>query len=110
MTEALPLGTALFFSFLIAIVIFLERLFPFALFSRREPPALIRFIEQYIPSMVIAILIMYCLKDISFSCMPYGLPYFIACASTVLLHLLIKNSMISIFGGTAIFMLLSYLM
>ncbi len=93
-----------------ALVIFLERLFPFALFSRREPPPLIRFIEKYIPSMVIAMLIVYSLKDLSFAAAPYGAPYFLAVAVCVVLHLLLKNPMVSIFGSTIAFMVLSHLM
>src|SRR5574344_48395 len=84
-----------------AAVIFSTRLFPFALFSKKDPPAIIRFIEKYIPSMIMAILVVYCLKDITFTTSPYGLPYYIALAVTVVLHLLFKNHMIGIFGGKA---------
>ena len=93
-----------------AVVIFCTRLFPFALFSRKDPPAIIRFIEKYIPSMIMAILVVYCFKDIQFGTSPYGMPYYIALAVTIALHLLFKNPMISIFGGTALFMVLSHLM
>jgi len=90
-----------------AVVIFATRLFPFALFSRRNPPSVIKFIEKYIPSMIMAILVVYCLKDIQFTASPYGFPYYIAIAVTVILHLLFKNPMISIFGGTILFMALN---
>ena len=93
-----------------AAVIFSTRLFPFALFNKKDPPAIIRFIEKYIPSMIMAMLVVYCLKDIQFSISPYGLPYYISLTVTVALHLLFKNSMVSIFGGTALFMVLSHLM
>ncbi len=110
MNEPLTLSMALAATALAAVIIFSERLFPFALFSRKEPPALIRFIEKYIPSMIIAILIVYSLKDISLTQMPFGLPYFISIAAVVLLHRLFKNPMISIFGSTAIFIILSRIM
>ncbi len=106
MREPLTLKAALVASLCIAVVIFSERLFPFALFSKKDPPPLLRFIERYIPSMVIAILIVYSLKDISFAAFPYGLPYFVAVACCVVLHLTLKNSMVSIFGSTAVFMIL----
>lgn len=89
-----------------ALVIFALRAFPFVLFSRRNPPHVLRFIEKYIPPMVMAILLVYCLKDIQFTQTPYGAPYFIALAATIALHIWKKNSMISIFGGTALFMIL----
>ena len=38
---------------------------------------------------------------------PWGAPQFIAIAATVGLHLWRRNSMVSIFGGTVLFMLLS---
>lgn len=93
-------------SIISGVIIFSTRAFPFVLFSKREPPAFIRFIEKYIPPMVMAILLVYCFKDIRFSACPYGLPYFIALAATVVLHLWKNNSMVSIFGGTILFMIL----
>jgi branched-subunit amino acid transport protein AzlD len=109
-TVQLTLVQALLGTLVGAAVIFSTRLFPFALFSKKDPPAIIRFIEKYIPSMIMAILVVYCLKDISFTTAPYGMPYYIALAVTIALHLLFKNPMISIFGGTALFMVLSHLM
>ena len=100
---------------LIAIVasglcIFLLRAFPFLLFSRREPPAFIRFIEKYIPSMVIACLLVYCLKDVQVTSAPFGIPAAVALVCTVALHLWKGNAMISIFGSTAVYMILDYFM
>lgn len=109
-TVQLTLLQALLGTLVGAMVIFATRLFPFALFSKKDPPAVIRFIEKYIPSMIMAILVVYCLKDIQFSASPYGMPYYLALAATVVLHLLFKNPMISIFGGTALFMVLSHLL
>ncbi len=107
---ALSLPMALLATALSALVIFSERLFPFALFNRREPPAIIRFIEKYIPSMIIAILVIYSLKDMNITSAPFGAPYLIGIAATIVLHLLFKNSMVSIFGSTLLFMFLSRVM
>ena len=101
---------AIFATFCISLVLFSERLFPFALFSKKDPPPLLSFIEKYIPSMVIAILIIYCLKDVNFTAAPYGAPYLIGIVAAVVLHLTVKNSMISIFGSTILFMILSRVM
>ncbi len=106
----LTLGQAIAASFAIALVIFSERLFPFALFSKKDPPALISFIERYIPSMIMAILVIYGFKDVAFSVAPYGIPYILGIAAAVVLHLWLKNPMISIFGSTIIYMILSHLM
>lgn len=109
-TAQLTLMQAIIGTLVSAAVIFSTRLFPFALFSKKDPPKIIRFIEKYIPSMIMAILVVYCLKDIQFTQAPYGLSYYISIAVTVILHLLFKNSMVSIFGGTAVFMLLGHLL
>ncbi len=101
-----PLSIFFLATILSGIIIFLERLFPFALFSKKDPPPIIRFIEKYIPSLIIAILIVYTLKDVQFSTYPYGAPYFIAMLIAVFLHLFVKNSMVSVFGSTIVYMIL----
>ena len=102
----MTLSTAILATIISAIVIFSTRLFPFALFSNKEPPAVLRFIEKYIPPMIMAILLIYCFNGVSFVTKPYGIPHLLALAVTVITYLWKNNSMISIFGGTIIFMLL----
>ena len=48
----------------------------------------------------------YCLKDVDLLSGTHGLPEFIAIAATVLLHLWKRNMMISMAGGTAVYMFL----
>ena len=91
---------------LMGLVILGTRAFPFLLFSRRDPPAFIRFVERFIPPMVMAVLVVYCLKDIRWSVWPSGIRELAAIALVVILHLWKKNAMLSIFGGTAFFMIL----
>lgn len=92
-----------------SLVIFLTRLLPFLLFSKKNPPRIIKFIEKYVPQMIIAVLVVYCFKDVEFAQSPYGLHFLISCAAVVVLHLTLKNSMISILGGTMLFIILSRL-
>ena len=89
-----------------AAVIFATRAFPFILFSKKQPPSFIRFIEKYIPPMIMAILLVYCMKDVNFVKSPFGLPQTLSLALTLILHLWKNNSMLSIFGGTIAFMVL----
>lgn len=96
-----------------ALVILFERAFPFLLFSRNKPPRIITFIEKYIPPMVMAALLFYCLKDINFvtateSAIDFKgfVPYLLGVGSTIGLHLWKRNSLVSIFGGTLIYMIL----
>lgn len=106
----LSLFAAFVFTIFTGILLFLLRAFPFLVFSKKDPPAIIRFIEKYIPSMIIAILIVYCLKDIQFASAPFGLPSIVGIAATVGLHLWRNNAMVSIFGGTIIYMILNHVM
>ena len=78
-----------------AIVTFLTRALPFLLFDRGSaPPA------------VIAMLIIYCLKDISFAQAGGWVPQLISVAAVVILHLWRHNNLLSIFGGTILYMIL----
>ena len=97
--------------FIPALITFSLRALPFLLFSgdRKMPDWLSR-LGAVLPSAIMAVLIVYCLKDIDYAERPYGAPYFIAIAATVGLHLWKRNSMASIFGGTILFMLLSRIM
>ncbi len=104
------MAVALAASLISGTVIFCERLFPFALFSRRNPPPVVQFIARYIPSMVIAILVVYSLKDLDLRFFPFGIPAFAGIAATLLLNLVFKNYMLTIFGSTALFMVLSRLL
>lgn len=108
--SSLSLEQAIIAALIGALVIFFTRAFPFLLFSKREPPAIIRFIEKYIPPMVMAVLLVYCFKDVEFTSIPFGLPELIGLLVTVFLHLWKSNSMLSIFGGTILYMVLIRLM
>ncbi len=110
MTEPLSFWAAILAMILSGTVIFLERLFPFALFSKKEPPAFIRFIEKYIPSMIIAILVIYSLKDVSIAQGNRGIPYWAGILTAAFLHLAFKNPMVSVFGSTGIYMVLLHVL
>lgn len=107
----LSIKEAIIASLFIMLVTLLERAFPFILFSRKNPPKIINFIEKYIPPMVMAALLLYCIKDISFVSngtvdLKGFLPYTIGIGATIALHIWKRNSLISIFGGTGIYMIL----
>lgn len=91
---------------LLALVILATRAFPFVLFSRRDPPKAIRFVERFIPPAVMGVLVVYCLKDVPWTVWPSGIRELAALAVVTGLHLAKKNAMLSIFGGTAFYMFL----
>lgn len=110
MNTPLSIPVVLIATLICGLIIFFERAFPFILFSKKEPPLFLNFIEKYIPPMVMAVLVIYCFKDIQFTKMPFCIPEFIAILVTIVLHLWKKNPMISIFTGTGVFMLLQNLL
>ncbi|HOS30764.1 MAG TPA: AzlD domain-containing protein [Treponemataceae bacterium] len=105
--NSLNISSALFYTLCFALIIFLTRLFPFALFSKRQPPRFLRFAAHYMPPMVMMVLIIYCLRTVSFLQKPFGLPHICGIVVTVMLHAWKKNAMISITGATLVFMTLS---
>lgn len=84
----------------------LERFAPFLLFSKGRPPAVIRFLGRMLPPAVIAILVIFCYKELDFSSAPAFVPQLIAGAATALLHLWKRSTILSIAGGTILYMIL----
>ncbi|MBU5435363.1 branched-chain amino acid transporter permease [Pseudoflavonifractor sp. MSJ-37] len=102
-----------------AVVTFLTRALPFLLFDRGDhPPKLVLYLGRVLPPAVIAMLIVYCLKSallaiggnwtalLEPAVLDQWLPALIASAAVVVLHLWKHNNLISIFGGTVLYMVL----
>lgn len=84
----------------------LTRFLPFLVFpENKTPPRVITYLETVLPYAAIGLLVVYCLKDAVFSA-NYALPELIAIAAIVLLHRWKKNTLLSIAGGTILYMLL----
>lgn len=83
------------------------RFLPFILFpDHKEVPDYIGYLGKVLPYAVIGLLVVYCLKGISLTTMPFGLPELIGVVGTVLLHLWKRNTLLSIGGGTVLYMIL----
>ena len=83
----------------------LLRFLPFLVFRRHTPPYIV-YLGRVLPPALIGMLVIYCFKDVSFAAAPFGLPELIAAICVVALHVWKRNSLISILGGTGIYMLL----
>ena len=59
-----------------------------------------------LPPAVIAMLIVYCLKGVTFTTLGGWLPSLVAGVAAVVLHLWKGNELISIFGATGLYMVL----
>ncbi len=90
----------------IAIVTWLLRAFPFLLFGRRALPKIIQYLGRVLPPAIMTVLVIYCLRNTSFSETPYGIPELISCALVVILQIVRKNMYLSIIAGTICYMLL----
>ncbi len=92
---------------IIAAVTALLRFLPFLIFNeKRKVPEVILYLGRVLPYASMGMLVVYCYKSISFAAAPYGLPELIAGAAVVVLHLLKRNTLLSIAGGTLIYMIL----
>ena len=88
-------------------VTFLTRALPFLLFDRGEhPPKIVLYLGKVLPPAIIAMLIVYCMKGVTFSIPAGWIPTLLAGAAAVLLHLWKGNDLISIFGATGLYMVL----
>lgn len=88
-----------------AVVTMLLRFLPFLIF-RKQTPAYISYLGKVLPSAIIGMLVIYCLKDISLAVPPHGLPELIAAACVVGLQAWKRNSLLSILSGTLVYMVL----
>lgn len=91
----------------IALVTAALRFLPFLIFGEnRKTPPLISYLGQVLPYAIMGMLVVYCLKGISLSAFPFGIPEIIGCAVVTLLHVWKRNTLLSIGAGTVCYMLM----
>lgn len=82
------------------------RFLPFLIFSGKgETPAFVQFLGRALPSAIFGMLVVYCLRNVDVKA-AFALPELLAIGATVLLHLWKRQMLLSIAGGTAVYMLL----
>jgi len=107
MTPLLSAPEALASIAVMAAVTFLTRALPFLLFDRGDhPPRIVLYLGQVLPPAVITMLIVYCLKGMSFVSPAGWIPMLVSGLAAVVLHLWKGNDLISIFGATVLYMVL----
>lgn len=85
----------------------ITRFLPFAVFSSKRPtPRYIQYLGKILPGAIFAMLVIYCLRNVSLLQGSHGLPELIAIALTVGLHLWKRQMLLSIAGGTVCYMIL----
>ena len=83
----------------------LLRFLPFLIF-RKKVPAYVVYLGKVLPPAIIGMLVIYCLRNMSFVTAPYGIPEIAAAAVVVLLQAWKRNSLLSILSGTVVYMFL----
>ena len=83
------------------------RFLPFIIFKNdKKTPAIITKLGRILPFAVMGMLVVYCLKDVSFTSPSGFVPALISCIVVAVLHIWKRNTLISIVSGTVCYMLL----
>jgi len=90
-----------------ALVTAMIRFLPFIIFrGDRKTPAFITYLGTVLPCAVMAMLVVYCLKSVSFITISGWLPALAGILTVVILHIIKRNTLLSIISGTAVYMIL----
>ena len=98
MTAAILVGT-------MALTTIVLRFLPFLIFGKNTPKY-ISYLGNVLPQAIIALLVVYCLRDIRLMTYPYGMPEIAAGLSVVLMQVWKRNAVLSILFGTILYMVL----
>ena len=81
------------------------RFLPFVMFSKGTPKTIV-YLGNLLPNAIMAMLVVYCLKNVSFTAGSHGIPEALAVLLVAVLHKWKHNMLLSILGGTAAYMVL----
>lgn len=98
---------SIFLIIVVSAVTMLLRFLPLWIFGNgQKTPEIIQYLGKVLPYAIMGMLVVFCLKGVSFVNTPYGVPELLACCLVVGLHIWKRNTAISIVGGTVVYMLL----
>ena len=101
----IDVGKSLAIIAVIATITAMFRFAPFLIFSK-NPPKQILYLGKVLPPAVMSMLIVYCLKNTSFTTYPFGVPELIAMMFVIIVHRWRHNTLLSVAGGTLFYMLM----
>ena len=90
----------------VALTTWLTRALPFLAFRNRELPETVRYLGEVLPTAIMVILVVYCLRNVHIDLPLHGIPEFSSALLVVLLQIWRKNMYLSIVAGTVCYMLL----
>ena len=85
----------------------LTRWLPFWLFpEKKQPPAVVAYLGKVLPPAMMGLLVVYCLKGTDVLGPTHAIPEIVALVVIYVLHRAKHNALLSIAGGTAVYVLL----
>ncbi|MGW8113975.1 branched-chain amino acid transporter permease [Caproicibacterium sp. NSD3] len=103
----MSLGQSIITIIMVVIGTVTTRFLPFFAFpANKTPPRYIQYLGKVLPSAVIGLLVIYCLKDVTFFSGLHGLPEIISILCIIILYIWKKNTLACIVLGTVIYMVL----
>lgn len=81
------------------------RFLPFAVFAKGTPKPIL-YLGKVLPPAIMAMLVVYCLRNTSFTGVSHGIPEAASVVLVVALHKWRHSTLLSIIGGTVCYMLL----
>lgn len=90
-----------------AIVTIILRSLPFVLFSGEgKLPPVVVYLGDVLPMAVMGMLVVYCLRNITFTQSPFGIPEVVSTLLVVIVQIYKRSSLVSILAGTIVYMVL----
>ncbi len=84
----------------------LTRFLPFIIFGvTPETPKFVQYLGKVLPCAIFALLVVYCVRNVDVFSNSHGLPEF-SIIATISIHLILRQFLISMAFGTAVYMLL----
>ena len=91
----------------VALATMLTRFLPFILFpAGKKTPEIVNYLGTVLPFAAMAMLVVYCFKSVSILKGSHGIPELLAAAFVLCVHKWKQNMLLSIGGGTVLYMFL----
>lgn len=98
---------ALVIAGMVTLGMIISRFLPFLLFPDNKPvPKVVEYLGRVLPAAMMGLLVVYCLRNVSITAAPHGLPELIALTVVTALQLWRRNVLLSIGAGTVLYMVL----
>lgn len=83
------------------------RFLPFIIFPQgKKTPQYVQYLGRVLPAAALGMLVVYCLKDVSIFSGTHAVPEALSIAVVIILHFWKRQMLLSIAGGTLLYMLL----